>query len=150
MSYSTRRTVAGVELMAFSREQLETLIENAPELKEDISGLDALEDDPIPIELIDKYQSGREKNKGVVEVEPWEVKPMSEGEARVMTRQFLYVDGVEIEVCANENGKHFVRLCLLVDNAQTENPAPERSNIIINLQNAVDCLLSDGLAIDLD
>jgi len=32
MSYSTRRTVAGVELMAFS-EQLETLIENAPELK---------------------------------------------------------------------------------------------------------------------
>jgi len=42
MSYSTRRTVAGVELMAFSREQL---IENAPEL-EDISGLDALEDDP--------------------------------------------------------------------------------------------------------
>jgi len=27
---------------------------------------------------------------------------MSEGEARVMTRQFLYVDGVEIEVQATK------------------------------------------------
>jgi len=107
---------------------------------------------PIPIELIDKYQSGKGKNKGVVEVEPWEeLEPMSEGEARVMTRQFLYVDGVEIEVCANENGKHFVRhnVYWWIMHRQ-KNPAPERSNIIINLQNAVDCLLSDGLAIDLD
>jgi len=90
---------------------------------------------PIPIELIDKYQSGKGKNKGVVEVEPWELKPMSEGEARVMTRQFLYVDGVEIEVCANENGKHFVRQVYWWIMHRQKNPAPERSNII-NLQNA--------------
>jgi len=61
---------------------------------------------------------------------------MSEGEARVMTRQFLYVDGVEIEVCANENGKHFVKaMRLLVDNAQTEKSCSRAFNIIINLQN---------------
>ena len=57
MDDSTCRTLAGVKLMAFSREQLETILENAPELKEDISGLDALEDDPIPIKLVDEYQS---------------------------------------------------------------------------------------------
>ncbi|MBD2778755.1 GIY-YIG nuclease family protein [Iningainema tapete] len=54
MHDSTRQTLAGVELMAFSRQQLETLLENTPE-KENISGLDALEDDPIPMELINKH-----------------------------------------------------------------------------------------------
>ncbi len=67
MDDSIRRTVAGVELMAFSRQQLETLLEKIPE-KESILGLDALEDDPIPIELVDKNQSSKGKQKGVVVV----------------------------------------------------------------------------------
>lgn len=109
MSDSTRRTVAGVELMAFSREQLETVLENTPERKENTSGLDALEDDPIPIKLVDNHLD-KGKYKVVAEVEPWEeLEPMPEGDVRVMTRQFLYVDDVEIEVCTSENGKHFVR-----------------------------------------
>jgi len=45
---------------------------------------------------------------------------MSEGEARVMTRQFLYVDGVEIEVCATKTESILFKQRLLVDNAQTE------------------------------
>lgn len=44
MHDATRRTVAGVEMMAFSRAQLETLLDNTPE-KEDVS-IGALEDDP--------------------------------------------------------------------------------------------------------
>ena len=142
MHDSTSRTIAGVELMAFSREQLEALLENAPELKEDISGLDALEDDPIPVELVDKRQPCEGKNKGVVAVEPWEeLEPMPEGEARVMTRQFLDVDGVEIEVCNNENGKYFVRhnVYWWIVHRQ-KNPDPERNNIIVNFQHAVDRL----------
>ncbi|AFZ21261.1 GIY-YIG nuclease family protein [Allocoleopsis franciscana] len=54
MDDAVRRTVAGVELMAFSREQLETLLANVPE--EEISGLGALEDDPIPIEFVTQSQ----------------------------------------------------------------------------------------------
>ena len=144
MDDSTRQTVAGVKLMAFSREQLETLLENAPELKEDISGLDALEDDPIPLELIDKHQPCQGKNKSLVEVEPWEeLEPMPEGEPREMTRQFLDVDGVEVEVCTNANSKHFVRhnVYWWITHNQ-KNPDPERSNIIEKFQNVVDRLPS--------
>ncbi len=139
MPDATRRSVAGVELMAFSRKQLETLFENVPELKEDIPGLDALEDDPIPIALVDKNQPGEGKHKSVVEVEPWEeLEPMPEGEARVMTRQFLYVDAVEVEVCTNGNGKHFVRHNVywwIVYNSK--NPDPKYDCVIDNLQSAV-------------
>ena len=66
MNHATRRTVAAVEMMAFSRQQLETLLEDTPELKEDIPCLEAVEDDPIPIELIDKHQPGEGKKKSVV------------------------------------------------------------------------------------
>jgi hypothetical protein len=142
MPDATRRSVAGVELMAFSRKQLETLFENVPELKEDIPGLDALEDDPIPIALVDKNQPGEGKHKSVVEVEPWEeLEPMPEGEARVMTRQFLYVDAVEVEVCTNGNGKHFVRHNVywwIVYNSK--NPDPKYDCVIDNLQSAVNRL----------
>lgn len=107
---STCRTIAGVELMAFSSEQLETLLGSTPDLKENILDLEALEDDPIPIEIADTKHKNNSKQKDLVEVEPWEeLEPMPEGEHRIMTRQFLYVDDVEIEVCANENGKYFVR-----------------------------------------
>jgi predicted GIY-YIG superfamily endonuclease len=109
MDNSTHRTIAGVELMAFSQEQLEVLLENIPE-KEEMSSLEALEDDPIPVKLVDNYQPQKGKHINVVDVEPWEeLEPMPEGEARVMTRQFLDVDGVEVEVCINANGKYFVR-----------------------------------------
>lgn len=142
MDDSTRRTVAGIEIMAFSREQIETLIENVPEIKEDISGLDALEDDPIPIELVDKRQPYDGKNKSVVAVEPWEeLEPMPEGEARVMNRQFLFVDGVEIEVCTNENGKHFIRHNVYWWITQKQkNPDPEGNRVILNLQGAIERL----------
>ncbi|MEH2024541.1 GIY-YIG nuclease family protein [Nostoc sp.] len=106
MHNSIRRTIAGVEFMAFSREQLETILEN----EDNISGLGALEDDPIPIELVDKHEAIKGKKKGVIEFESWEeLEPMSEGEARVMNRKFVYVNDVEIEVCVNDNGKYFVR-----------------------------------------
>ncbi|MEH2373247.1 GIY-YIG nuclease family protein [Nostoc sp.] len=110
MHNSIRRTIAGVDFMAFSREQLEARLENTQENEENISGLGALEDDPIPIELVDKHQPIKRKDKSVIEVEYWEeLEAMSEGEVRVMTRTFVYVNDVEIEVCANENGKYFVR-----------------------------------------
>lgn len=144
MHDATRRTVAGVDLMAFSSAQLETIIENTPELKEDISSLGALEDDPIPIELTVKHQPQKQKHKDFIEVEPWEeLEPMPEGEAREMTRQFLDVDGVEIEVCTNGNGKYFVRhnVYWWIVHRQ-KNPDPERYNIIKELQSAVDRLLT--------
>ena len=138
MPDSTRRTIAGVELMAFSRKQLETLLDDTPE-KEDVPSLGALEDDPIPLELTVKRQLQKQKH---IEVEPWEeLEPMLEGEAREMTRQFLDVDGVEVEVCTNGNGKHFVRhnVYYWIVNG-VKNPDPERYSIIKNLQNAVDSL----------
>lgn len=108
MPNSIRRTVAGVEFLAFSREQLETLLANMP--KEEISGLDALEDDPIPIEVVAQIQSNKANNREIYEDKLWEeLEPMPEGEARVMTRQFLDVEGIEIEVSINANGKYFVR-----------------------------------------
>ncbi|BAY97454.1 hypothetical protein NIES37_13960 [Tolypothrix tenuis PCC 7101] len=142
MDNSTRRTIAGVELMAFSSEQLEILLENTPEFKEEASGLEALEDDPIPIELVDKKYQSNTNNESVVEVEPWEeLEPMAEGEARVMTRQFLFVDDVEIEVCANENGKHFVRhnVYWWIE-GRKKTPDPKYDCILENLKSAVDRL----------
>jgi hypothetical protein len=140
MDDSTRRTVAGVEFMALNREQLETLLANAPE--EEISGLGALEDDPIPIEIVNQHQPSEQKPKEVVEVQLWEeLEQMSEGEARVMTRQFLYVDDIEIEICSNANGKHFVRHNVYWwINFGQKNPDPERNFIVDNLQRAVEAL----------
>ncbi|OYD96233.1 excinuclease ABC subunit C [Nostoc sp. 'Peltigera membranacea cyanobiont' 210A] len=144
MPDSTRRTLAGVEFMAFSREQLETVLENTPESKENISGLDVLEDDPIPLKLVDKNYLGEGKYKGVAEVEPWEeLEPMPEGDVRVMTRQFLYVDDVEIEVCTSENGKHFVRYNVywwIIYGRK--NPDLEHDGIIRALKQTVDRLPS--------
>ncbi|NHC33616.1 GIY-YIG nuclease family protein [Scytonema millei] len=142
MSDSTRRTVAGVELMAFSSQQLEILIENSPDFKEEFSSLEALEEDPIPLELASKLQPCQGNNKNVVEVEPWEeLELMPEGEVRVMSRQFLYVDSVEVEVCANDNGKYFVRHNVFwwIEHRQ-KNPHPEYDCIINNLKAAVDRL----------
>ena len=68
---------------------------------------------------------------------------MPESEARVMTRQFLHVDDIEIEVCANENGKHFVRHNVYWwIRHKKKNPDPEAYCIISNLQNLVDKLSS--------
>ncbi|MBE9201276.1 MULTISPECIES: hypothetical protein [unclassified Nodularia (in: cyanobacteria)] len=137
MQDSTLRTLAGVEFKAFSSEQLEIDLEKTQENGENTSALGALEDDPIPIKLVDKHQA---KN-GIVEIEPWEeLEPMSEGESRVMTRQFVYVDDIEIEVCANENGKYFVRHNLYWwIMHKTKNPDAVQ-NVIRNLQNQLDTL----------
>lgn len=141
MQGSTRRTVTGVEFMALSASQLETIIEAAPDIKKDYPGLEASEDDPIPIQLVNN-QPYKGKNKDVVTVESWEeLEPMPEGEVREMTRQFLDVDGVEIEVCTNGNGKHFVRHNVywwIMYNRK--NPDTKSDSIIINLQNLVDGL----------
>ncbi|TVP62250.1 MAG: GIY-YIG nuclease family protein [Nodularia sp. (in: Bacteria)] len=135
---STLRTLAGVEFKAFSSEQLEIDLEKTQENGENTSALGALEDDPIPIKFVEKNQA---KN-GIVEIEPWEeLEPMSEGESRVMTRQFVYVDDIEIEVCANENGKYFVRHNVywwIMHNRK--NPDPVYQSVIFNLQQAVDRL----------
>lgn len=138
MPNSTLRTLAGVEFKAFSSEQLEIVLEKLQEDGENTSALGALEDDPIPIKLVEKHQT---KN-GIIEIEPWEeLEPMSEGESRVMTRQFVYVDDIEIEVSANENGKYFVRHNVywwIMHNKK--NPDPVRNGIINTLQYAVDRL----------
>lgn len=138
MDDSTRQTVAGVEFMAFSRQQLETLLEKIPD-KESILGLDALEDDPIPIEPVHTYYPRNGKHKSIAEIEWEELEPMPEGEARVMTRQFLYVDDVEIEVCTNENEKYFVRhnVYWWIVYGQ-KNPDYERNYVLRNLQSFVD------------
>lgn len=97
MADSTWRTVAGVQVMAFNQKQMEEVLEAVPE-RENIAGLEALEDDPIPIKLVDTSRFCEGKNKNVTEVKPWEeLEPMPEGEVRVMTRQFLCVDGVEVQ-----------------------------------------------------
>jgi hypothetical protein len=142
MGDAIRRTVAGIELMAFSREQLEMLLANPAEMKDERLGLDALEDDPIPIECVSQSQSNKPNNQDVSEVKLWEeLEPMSEGGARVMARQFLDVDGIEIEVCINANGKYFVRhnLYWWIKHGN-KNPSPQAYNIILNLQEAVDRL----------
>lgn len=142
MQDATRKTVAGVEFMAFSNQQLETLIEATPELKEDIPGIEALENDPIPIALSIKPQVCKGNNNSVVAIEPWEeLEPMAEGEVREMTRQFLFVDGVEVEVCTNGNGKYFVRhnVYWWIEHGR-KNPDPEGNCVIKNIQNAVDRL----------
>ncbi|MDJ0732881.1 MAG: GIY-YIG nuclease family protein [Nostocaceae cyanobacterium] len=106
------KSVAGVEFMAFSQEQLEVFLEDATEVEKNSLNAYVIEEDPIPLEVVDKYQpdEGKDINRNVPEVEPWEeLEPMAEGEVRKMNRQFVYVDDVEIEVCINANGKYFVR-----------------------------------------
>jgi predicted GIY-YIG superfamily endonuclease len=144
MQDSTRKTIAGVTFMALSVLQLETIIESVPEIKKDTPGLEAVEEDPIPMKFIDKLPASNGNNKSVVEVEPWEeLEPMPEGEVREMNRQFLDVDGVEIEVCTNENEKHFVRHNVywwLIWGRK--NPDGENNSVIENLKQAVDSLPS--------
>ncbi len=144
MQDSTRRTIAGVTFMALSVLQLETIIESVPEIKKDTPGLEAVEEDPIPMKFIGKLPASNGNNKSVVEVEPWEeLEPMPEGEVREMNRQFLDVDGAEVEVCTNENGKHFVR-----HNVywwimhKSKNPDPELDCITEKLQQLIDRLPS--------
>ncbi|WP_200892361.1 GIY-YIG nuclease family protein [Aliterella atlantica] len=106
----TRRTVAGVEFIALSASQIEAIIKSAPNFKEDYPGLEAVEEDPIPMEFASKSQLCNGNNKSVIEIEPWEeLEPMAEGEVRVMNRQFLHVDGVEVEICTDDKGRYFVR-----------------------------------------
>lgn len=139
MSDSTRRTIVGVEFMAFSSIQVEAILANVPEIKQESAGLDALEDDPIPIEFFNQTQLTKFNQKDTKEKELWEeLEPMPEGKARVMNRQFLEVNGVEIEVCLNENGKYFVRhnLYWWIRHGD-KNPDLDRNCVILNLQNAV-------------
>ncbi|PSB31558.1 GIY-YIG nuclease family protein [Chlorogloea sp. CCALA 695] len=140
MQDATRKTIAGVTFMALSVLQLETIIESVPEIKEDSPGLEAVEEDPIPMKFIDKLPASNGNNKSVVEVEPWEeLEPMPEGEVREMNRQFLDVDGVEVEVCTNENGKHFVRHNVYWWISQNQKD-PERNNLVTNFKRFVDTL----------
>ncbi|WNN89206.1 GIY-YIG nuclease family protein [Gloeocapsopsis dulcis] len=139
---ATHKTVAGIKFMAFSHSQLEKLLEDVPALKKGIPSLEALEGDPIPIQPVDHSQLNKRKNKDVVKVELWEeLEPMAEGEAREMSRQFLNVDGVEVEVCTNGNGKDFVRHNVYWWIVHREkNPDPERYNIIKHSQSDVNIL----------
>ncbi|MBO1048406.1 MAG: GIY-YIG nuclease family protein [Dolichospermum sp. DEX182a] len=141
MEDSISQTLAGIELMAFSSEQLELILEKKEEDEEheNTSGLEALEYDPIPVENAYKQQPINDRVKNTIEVEPWEeLEPMAEGEVRVMTRQFVYVDDVEIEVCTNDNGKYFIRHHLYWWIMYNEkNPSREYGCIIENIQNPV-------------
>jgi hypothetical protein len=143
MEDSNTRTLAGIELMAFSSEQLESILDKQEENEENTSSLEALEHDPIPVENVYKNQSMNHGNrKNTVEVEPWEeLEPMAEGQVRVMNRQFVYIEDVEIEVCTNDNGKYFVRHNVywwIMHN--NKNPHPETNCVIRNLQNVIDRL----------
>jgi predicted GIY-YIG superfamily endonuclease len=144
MDSSTYRSIAGVRLMAFKNNELEALLENVPGLKENFTALAAIEEDPIPMTSIDKSLVEEGNNKSVVEIEPWEeLEPMPEGEARRMNRQFLHVDGVEVEVCTNSNGKYFVRHNLYWWIMRGDkNPDPYRNCVIENLNHAANRLLT--------
>lgn len=144
MDSSVYRSIAGVRFMAFKYEELEALLENVPGLKENFSALSAIEEDPIPMTPIDKSLVEEGNNKSVVEIEPWEeLEPMPEGEARKINRQFLYVDGVEVEVCTNSNEKYFVRhnVYWWIMYGQ-KNPDPHSNAVIQNFKSAVDRLPS--------
>lgn len=138
MNSAARQTVAGVEMMAFRREQLILFLRDVPE----DSALDVLTEDPFPVELRVKQPPNEGKDKRTISVEPWEeLEPMPEGKPRVMTRQFLHPEGVEVEICHSDNGKHFVR-----HNAywwivhRNKNPDPERQAVVKNLEQVVDAL----------
>lgn len=148
MDDSTRRTIAGVEFMALSASQLEAIIATTLDIKKDFKkdfpSLEAIEKDPIPMEFIGKSQLCNGNNKSVIEIEPWEeLEPMAEGEVREMNRQFLHVDGVEVEVCTNDDGKYFVR-----DNVywwitrRSKNPPLDRNSVIESLKSEIDRLPS--------
>ena len=144
MQNATRKTIAGVEFIALSVSQIETIIKSSLDLKKDYPGLEAVEEDPIPIQLIGKLPARNGNNKSVVEVEPWEeLEPMPEGEVREMNRQFLDVDGVEVEVCTNDNGKHFIRHHVYWWIWQgNKNPDMERNCVLENLQRTINRLPS--------
>ncbi len=113
-------------------------------IKKDYPGLEAVEKDSIPMKLIGKLPASNGNNKSVVEVEPWEeLEPMPEGGVREMNRQFLDVDGVEVEICTNGNEKHLVRHNVYWWIWQGgKNPDLERSCVIENLQITIDKLPS--------
>ena len=142
MDSSNYRTIASIGFMAFKNEELEVLLENIPEFKENFAALSAIEEDPIPMTPIDKSLLLEGNNKSVVEIEPWEeLEPMPEGEARKMNRQFLHVDGVEVEICINSNGKYFVRHNLYWWIMWGDkNPDPHRNCVIENLNRAANRL----------
>lgn len=66
---------------------------------------------------------------------------MKIGKAREMTRQFLHVDDVEIEVCTGGNDRHFVRhnVYWWIEYGQ-KNPDPDSEYIIDSIKNAIDGL----------
>lgn len=144
MDSSNYRTIASIRFMAFKNEELEVLLENVPEFKENFAALSAIEEDPIPMTPIDKSLLLEGNNKNVAEIEPWEeLEPMPEGEARIMNRQFIHADGVEVEVCINTNEKYFVRhnVYWWIMHGQ-KNPDLHHINVIENLKNAVNRLPS--------
>ncbi|BBD70876.1 XRE family transcriptional regulator [Nostoc commune NIES-4072] len=107
-----------------------------------IRKITSFENNPIPLKVVDKYQPNYGNTKNVIEVEPWEeLEPMPEGEARVMNRQFLYVDGVEIEVCYSTNEKYFVRYNVywwIIYGRKNPNIVSDK--VIQNLESAIDRL----------
>lgn len=142
MDSSNYRTIASIRFMAFKNEELEVLLENIPEFKENFAALSAIEEDPIPMTPIDKSLLLEGNNKSVAEIEPWEeLEPMPEGEAKIMKRQFLHLDGVEVEICTNTNGKYFVRHNVYWwIRYRQKNPDPHRDGVIENLKKDVDRL----------
>lgn len=142
MQDATRKTIAGVEFIALSALQIESIIESSPAIRKDYPGLEAVEKDPIPMKFIDKLPASNGNNNSVIEVEPWEeLELMPEGEVREMNRQFLDVDGVEVEVCTNDNEKYFVRHNVYWwITRKSKNPQLERDCVIENLKQAIDRL----------
>jgi len=79
------KTIAGIELMAFTDEQLEVLAENTSQSFDKISFLENLENDPIPIKSSDKIRIEQEYSNNF-QKEQEELEIMSEGKAKVMNR----------------------------------------------------------------
>jgi len=143
MQDATRKTIAGVEFMALSVSQLETIIESSPAIKKDYPGLEAVEEDPIPMKFVDKLLAINGNNTSVAEVEPWEeLEPMPEGEVREMNRQCLDVDGVEVEICANDKGKYFVRhnVYWWIKYGSKNHQLLDRNGVIEDINQAIDRL----------
>ncbi|MEP1080041.1 GIY-YIG nuclease family protein [Leptolyngbya sp. PL-A3] len=143
--------LAGVEMLALQTSQLVALIEKHPFLHENYPGMAALEADPIrliwtrtdqpnPFKLV--KPSSLESSFHIAgetmsqESEQVQEDILDEVTPRKMERQFLTIEGVEVEVCSDcSTGRKFIRHHLAWRMLFNErNPDFERANVIGNLK----------------
>lgn len=151
--------LAGVEMFALQPSQLVALMEKHPFLDENYPGIAALKADPIRLIWAQSDRSNQfklieplslESSSQIVgetmQQEPEQVQQeiLDEVTPRKMERQFLTIEGVEVEVCSDcLTGRKFVRHHLLWRMLfQERNPDFERSQVIQKIKDYTDIRLS--------